>query len=159
MRFAVLALAALTTACPGLEDYVERIGDTQYNFSRTGANVHWVMPRDECDLSCPVIWPNVVRFDWNDAAIAVRRQVINVYQCDGESRDYERLNRYEQYVILLASNRLVGPMTVAQYREYQNRNAALLDGIALLDEDNMFDGDGKVLSTLKHCVNPVKIET
>jgi CubicO group peptidase (beta-lactamase class C family) len=156
MRWSFLISCALLTACgPGVADYTDRIGNTQYDFASTDSNSGWLFPRKECGPACPAIERNVVRFDWNDQAIAVRRQVVNNYRCDEGFTTSLWLNRYEQYVIVLATNQLIGPMTVAQYRQYERRNANLLNGIELLDENSQFDGNGLRYGTLDDCTNPV----
>ncbi len=53
------------------------------------------------------------------------------------------MDRYEQYVILLSSNRLIGPMTVTQYQEFVTFNPELMQGIDdLLEKDDMRNGSG-----------------
>jgi hypothetical protein len=148
--------AVLAAACgPGVTDYTERVGNTHYEFSRTGSKSHWLSPRKECGPSCPSIHRNIDRFDWNDQVIAVRRQIVNNFRCDDGSITSLWLNKYEQYVIILATNELVGPMSVAEFQEFQVRNPELLDDIRLLDENSSFDGAGQKLSTLDGCTNPV----
>jgi hypothetical protein len=138
-----------------MTDYTDRIGNTQYQFSRTDSRSHSLFPREECGPNCPSIERNIDRIDWNDRAIAVRRQVVDNYQCDEGFMTSLWLNRYEQYVIVLGTNQLFGPMTVAQYQEFERHNAALLEGVQLLDANSQFDGDGARYSTLEHCTNPV----
>jgi 3-phosphoglycerate kinase len=66
----------------------------------------------------------------------------------------EYLNRFEQYVIVLKTNTLVGPMNVFQFEQFRRQNAALLEGIDLLDESSRFDGGGEVLQARGKCTNP-----
>lgn len=74
--------------------------------------------------------------------IAVRRQVVKLYRCDGPMVTSQRLNSYQQYVILLNSNRLVGPMSSAAYLAFVRENPVEMAGIDLLSEKDRIDGNG-----------------
>ncbi len=61
---------------------------------------------------------------------------------------------YQEYIIILATNKLIGPMTVAQYDDFVAKNSTLLAGINLLEKSDRFDGSGIPLSELGTCTNP-----
>jgi hypothetical protein len=90
-------------------------------------------------------------------AIAVRRQVVNDYRCDAGNITSEYLNRYEQYVLRLDKNELIGPMSGAEYQAYTASHSAIMKGIDALTESHSFDGDGQVLNPRGACENPVSM--
>jgi hypothetical protein len=79
---------------------------------------------------------------------------VNDFACDEDYLTSEYLNRYEQYVIVLKTNTLIGPMDVVQFEQFQRQNARLLEGIDLLADSSRFDGDGEVLQARGECTNP-----
>ena len=156
MRIANLVFVVVVSGCgPGVADFEERIGDTPYVFVSTSSTSNSITPRADCSPACPTIEIDVDRFDWNEHAIAARRQVVNHYRCKEGWITSVRLNRFEQYVIILATNELVGPMTVAQYQDYSRQHASLLTGIELLDVNSSFDGGGEKMDKLNDCTDPV----
>lgn len=151
----LLISAIFLAACgPGVADFDEEIGRTGYHLVRTDSWSYYVYAPDGCGPACPDIDRKVDRLRWNKHAIAIRRQVVNSYACDEGTLTYEALNRYEQYVIVLETNALIGPMDVRQYEQFRRKNAALLDGIELLNETSKFDGHGEVLAGRGKCTNP-----
>jgi hypothetical protein len=137
-----------------MSDYTDRIGTTRYELMRTDSQSHSLHPREECGPRCPSIDRNIDRLRWNESAIAVRRQVVKDYLCDEGFITSQYLNLYQHYVIVLASDKLLGPMSVAEYRAFRAANPTLLEGIELLEDANDFDGRGEPLSSLDHCTNP-----
>jgi hypothetical protein len=79
---------------------------------------------------------------------------VNDFACDEDALASEYLNRYEQYVIVLKTNTLIGPMDVGQFEQFRRKNARLLDGLDLLDGSSRFDGGGEVLQARGKCTNP-----
>lgn len=156
VRQAIVFLAISAAACgPGFSDFSDRIGDTKYTYWHNGSKSNSLSPRTECGPKCPSIEENIVRLAWNEHVIAARRQVVNYYHCDEDYVVSQHLNLYEQYVIVLESNDLIGPMSVAQYEDFRRQNPALLDGLELLDENNNFNGNGLRYGDLRGCTNPV----
>lgn len=154
MKHALILLGGMLAGCgPGIADFTETIGETQYALTRTDSRSYWIYPREGCNPHCPSISLNVEKVRFNESAIAVRRQVVNTYQCDGDHTASQWLNLYEQYVIILGSNDLMGPMNVAEYQAYAANNPTLLADIDLLDKTELFDGGGEPLSDLGHCAN------
>jgi hypothetical protein len=151
----LLVSATFLAACgPGVSDFDEQIGGTGYRLVRTDSKSYWVYPPDGCGPTCPGIPRHVDVLRWNEQAIAVRRQVVNDFACDEDYLTSEYLNRYEQYVIVLKTNTLIGPMDVVQFEQFQRQNARLLEGIDLLADSSRFDGDGEVLQARGECTNP-----
>jgi len=154
MRFAIASLLFLLAGCsPGMLDYTDRIDDTNYNITRTDSQSHWLYPNADCGNGCPSISSDVVKYRSNKSAIAVRRQVVKLYFCDGPMVTSQRLNSYQQYVILLRSNRLVGPMSSAAYLTFVKENPVEMAGIDLLSEKDRIDGNGAPLNSIDHCRN------
>ena len=151
----LLISATFLAACgPGVSDFDEEIGSTGYRLVRTDSRSYWVYPPDGCGPTCPGIPRHVDVLRWNEQAIAVRRQVVNDFACDEDALASEYLNRYEQYVIVLKTNTLIGPMDVGQFEQFRRKNARLLDGLDLLDGSSRFDGGGEVLQARGKCTNP-----
>jgi hypothetical protein len=153
--YLLIVSAAFLAACgPGASDFDEEIGGTGYRLVKTDSRSYWVYPPDGCGPTCPGIPRHVDVLRWNERAIAVRRQVVNDFVCDEDALASEYLNRYEQYVIVLKTNTLIGPMDVGQFEQFHTNNAGLLDGIELLDDSSRVDGDGEVLQARGKCTNP-----
>lgn len=154
---AVLSLLMLVGCGPGCSDYSENIAGGNYTFNRTDSKSHWLFPTDKCGVGCPSIHRNIVRIRTNENVIAMRRQVVEEYECEENYISSKYYNLYEQYVIILNTNELVGPMNIAEYQKFAQENKSILKGIQLLTEENRFNGGGEVLKDLGQCTNAEKI--
>lgn len=154
LRFGILSFILLVAGCgPGMLDYTDRIGDTKYDITRTDSKSHRLLPNSDCGKGCPSISRDILAYRSNKFVIAVRRQVVQDYFCEGPAMTSQYLNSYEQYVILLESNKLVGPMNIAVYKAFVKDHPLEMADIDLLSETDQIDGNGTPLNTIHDCKN------
>jgi len=151
-----IILSALLVACsPGMSDFSEDIGDTDYQFNRTSSSSMSISAKQDakCKNNCAHIPSKVIHYLYNNHVIAIKRQVINLYKCKESHVTFEITSNIVFNYILLSENKVFGPYKEIEFEDIMNKNNEIFSGVAyseLVDNGVIMSSPRK----LQNCTSP-----